>query len=333
MTTVTGQKLRNAEIVVVGSVLAFIMIGVIASLVVGVDGILRNIARVDPVVIGGLLGLSLVNYGARTFRWHQFSRYLKLEVPLSRTALYYFAGFSMTTTPAKLGEALRCWLIERCHRYGYHRVAPLFIGDRLSDVSALGILCVVGLTAFSHYRWTALLIVAGFAVFTILFVWPRWLISIVGATYEFSGRRRPRLFAQARRALRLTASLFSWRVLVTTLLLGISGWLAECLAFYWLLHQLGTSVSLLQATFIFSFAMVAGAITMLPGGLGGAEVAMLTLLALVGVGFDTAVVATAIIRLTSLWFAVGLGFMALPFAMRLARRCQIEPHAMISVVK
>jgi hypothetical protein len=157
----------------------------------------------------------------------------------------------MTTTPAKLGEALRCWLIERCHRYGYHRVAPLFIGDRLSDVSALGILCVVGLTAFSHYRWTALLIVAGFAVFTILFVWPRWLISIVGATYEFSGRRRPRLFAQARRALRLTASLFSWRVLVTTLLLGMVGWQNAWLSGYFC----RTSVSLLQATFIFSFAM------------------------------------------------------------------------------
>jgi uncharacterized protein (TIRG00374 family) len=66
--------------------------------------------------------------------------------------------------------------------------------------------------------------------------------------------------------------------------------------------------------------MSAGTLAMLPGGLGGTEAIMIALLKAVGVEFETAVAATAVIRLATLWYAVILGFITLPFAMRLARR-------------
>jgi uncharacterized protein (TIRG00374 family) len=72
--------------------------------------------------------------------------------------------------------------------------------------------------------------------------------------------------------------------------------------------------------FVFTFAMISGTVAMLPGGLGGTEAVMLALLSALGVDLQIAVAATALIRLTTLWFAVGLGFLALPFALRLARR-------------
>jgi uncharacterized protein (TIRG00374 family) len=64
------------------------------------------------------------------------------------------------------------------------------------------------------------------------------------------------------------------------------------------------------AAFIYAFAMLAGAVSFLPGGLGGAEAAMLAILEIVGVGHATAVAATLLLRLTTLWFAVGLGIVA-----------------------
>jgi uncharacterized protein (TIRG00374 family) len=57
---------------------------------------------------------------------------------------------------------------------------------------------------------------------------------------------------------------------------------------------------------------VIGGITLLPGGLGGAEVTMLQLLVLQNIPAPIAVAATLIIRLTSLWFSVFLGMIALP---------------------
>ena len=59
---------------------------------------------------------------------------------------------------------------------------------------------------------------------------------------------------------------------------------------------------------------------MLPGGLGSAEAVMLGLLTAADIPLPTALAATAIIRVTTLWFAVGIGFVVLPVALRVAKR-------------
>ena len=46
---------------------------------------------------------------------------------------------------------------------------------------------------------------------------------------------------------------------------------------------------------------------------------MVGLLLAVGVDLDIAVAATAVIRVTTLWFAVALGFLVLPAALRSAQ--------------
>jgi len=316
------HRLRRAEYMVIVSIVLFVALMLLVSFLAGGESILQHIGKINMHVVAGLLFLSLVNYVARLLRWHLFSKRINVRVPLRRNALYYVAGFSMTTTPGKIGEALRLWLIERCHEYGYDRVTPLLLGDRLGDLNAMVLLCLVGLSVFSGYYWSVFLTVAGFIALTFLFMKPRYLIGILNRLYACSGYKRARGFAKARRALRITTRLFTWRIFGATLLLSVFGWLAECIAFYWLLNELGASVSLLQAIFIFAFAMIAGAISMLPGGLVGVEATMMGLLLALGTNLDVGLAATAVIRLTTLWFAVGLGFIALPFALRLARKPQ-----------
>ena len=61
---------------------------------------------------------------------------------------------------------------------------------------------------------------------------------------------------------------------------------------------------------VYALAMLAGALSFLPGGLGGAEAVMVAALTLKGVDQPSAVAATIIIRLATLWFAVALGLLA-----------------------
>ena len=61
--------------------------------------------------------------------------------------------------------------------------------------------------------------------------------------------------------------------------------------------------------------MLVGAISVLPGGLGSTEATMVGLLASQGVPFEIAIVATGVVRVTTLWFAVALGLLALPVAL------------------
>jgi uncharacterized protein (TIRG00374 family) len=105
-----------------------------------------------------------------------------------------------------------------------------------------------------------------------------------------------------------------------TTAMGLLGWLCDCVALHWLLIDLGTDVTLHQSIFVFAFAMLVGAVSMLSGGLGGTEATMVGLLTLLEVAAGMALAAMLIIRLTTLWFAVALGFAALPAALRLVRR-------------
>ncbi len=57
--------------------------------------------------------------------------------------------------------------------------------------------------------------------------------------------------------------------------------------------------------------MLAGAVSMLPGGLGGAEATLIALLCLWGLTLSTAVAATLLINVATLWLAVLLGVIAL----------------------
>jgi uncharacterized protein (TIRG00374 family) len=62
--------------------------------------------------------------------------------------------------------------------------------------------------------------------------------------------------------------------------------------------------------------MLVGALSFLPGGLGGTEASMVALLMLNNVAQSQAVAATVLIRLATLWFAVALGVIALSMAER-----------------
>jgi uncharacterized protein (TIRG00374 family) len=314
------SRFRRLEYTVVLSMVAFVIVFAGLSLWVGVGGVVEHLKDLTPGLVVVLLSLSLSNYLLRGLRWEVFARALRLDVPWPRNLLYYFAGFSMTTTPGKAGEALRLWLIERCHGYAYQRTAPMFVADRLSDMIAVLVLGLVGVGAFSRFADATLAGGAVLFLVVIAFFRPQVLLGLIGLVYKTAGRRRPRLFSAVRQTVRGTASLFVFRVFGAGLALALLGWFAEAYSLYLLLGQFGAVVTLQQVIFIFTFAMSAGTLAMLPGGLGGTEAVMIGLLTAIGVDFETAVAATAIIRLTTLWYAVILGFITLPFAMRLARR-------------
>lgn len=314
------SDLRRLEVVVLLSVVLFVLAAGLLSIAADEGAVLRRLGEVPALTVAGLLGLSLLNYAARAARWLLYARRLRIAVPAGRNLLYFIAGFALGTTPGKVGEALRLWLLERVHGYGYARVTPLFLGDRLSDMNGVLLLCLLGVASFPNRLWIALLAAAAIVGLTLVFVLPGPLMRLAGALYAAAGRRRARLFGRLRGVLRHTARLFAADIYAATFALSVLGWCAEAFGFHWLLASLGAPLPLAQSVFIFTFSLVIGAASMLPGGLGGTEATMMGLLAVAGVEFDTALVATAVIRAATLWFGVGLGFLALPFALRHIRR-------------
>ena len=90
-------------------------------------------------------------------------------------------------------------------------------------------------------------------------------------------------------------------------LLSAFAWLFECLGLYLIIQGFSHSISMLLATFIFSFASLAGAISMLPGGLGVAEATIFGLLQLNSIPAAASVGIAIITRLGTLWYGAFMG--------------------------
>lgn len=268
----------------------------------------RSLSLLNAPMILGLIGLSLINYGLRFWRWHLYIQQLNGQVPLFRHLLYYIAGFALTISPGKAGEMLRALYLQR-HNINYSVTLAAFFTERLLDVLAIALLAALIIFSITDYReW---LIIALFLIIILLYFITRptlgyWLRKL---SMRCSGRLQYLLSNIANLA-QSSATLLSPNILLLGLALGLIAWLAEGIGLYWLLHDLQTPISLSAAIGIYSLAVLAGALAFLPGGLGGTEAVMSTLLVALGIPLSTALGATLVCRVVTLWFAVLLGGLA-----------------------
>ena len=119
-----------------------------------------------------------------------------------------------------------------------------------------------------------------------------------------------------------TRALLSPRPLFVGTLLSLVAWTSECASFYIILRGFpGTEAAFSLCVFIYAATTVAGAVSFLPGGLGVQEGGMIELLvtAAASVGRPTAVAATFVTRLSTLWFAVVIGAVSLVVVRRRVR--------------
>lgn len=260
-----------------------------------------------------LLALSLINYGLRCLRWHIYTGALNVPTTVSQNFRHYLGGFALTATPGRVGEFIRLRWIWRDTGCRPERTGALVLVDRAADLSAVGVMLAVsiGLSAKGLQGGWA---VAALAVFI------AWLATRSGAIIWGIGLLwrifgiLPRAFATLRSAARQLSAFSHARIFFPATLLGIIGWGAEAYAFFLLLGWMGAEIGLALAFAIFFFSMLTGGATGLPGGIGGAEAAMIGVLALNGVPLEIAIAATAVIRITTLWFAIAVGFCVFPFA-------------------
>lgn len=264
------------------------------------------------------LALSLGNYGLRFFKWDFYLRRLGIrDVPWGESFCIYVAGFAMSVTPAKAGEVFKSALLASARGYPIARTAPIVVADRLTDLISLIAMVALGGLLFPG-GWIVALAASSLVVGLMLFVLVRplgdWAIT---QTERFAlGRRLAPKVRDAYDALRLLASP---KALLLPTAISAVAWALEALGLWVILIGLGTPAPLPLASFVYATSTLAGAVAMLPGGVGGAEITMISLLIGLSHGSIPAAAAkagTLLCRLATLWFAVVLGALALAWFRR-----------------
>ncbi len=287
-------------------------IGVYAGTVIlsDIKAVGSSIAKLGLSGWGIILGLSLVNYGLRFARWELYLQQLQSRIPVFQSLLYYLAGFAFTTTPGKAGEAVRSLYLKR-HGVAYVHSLAAFFTERFVDLVAMILLSLLAALTFPDYQWPILAVTALMVA----------LLPLIRARvfHSFLDRqiRRLRLGnirtlgSRSLELLRSSSTLLRSGPLLIGAALALIAWGAEGVALYVILEKLEVGTSLTLAIGIYSVSVLVGALSFIPGGLGSTEAIMILLLKLIGADLPTAIAATLICRLATLWFAVVIGGFAM----------------------
>jgi uncharacterized protein (TIRG00374 family) len=311
---------RRREIALFGGLFLLVIVGLagLAS-ATGWAEIGAQLAKLSVGAVAALLGLSLVNYLFRGLRWHLMARRLGLPTTLMRNLTHFIGGFAMSVTPGRVGELVRMRWLRRETGWSFERTAPLALADRASDLAAMAVLMALGVAASANGITGAVPVAILALAIALIATRPTLLRATANLGHRLSGRRLARPFARLRGAARALSRFSGPAVMAFASLVGLVGWAAEGYAFHLLLHFLGADIGMMTSIAIFTFATLAGGLTGAPGGVGGAEAAMVALLTLEGVPLEISVPATALIRLTTLWFALLIGLVVFPFAERVPK--------------
>lgn len=305
-TILSGWRFRALLLIVLLSAAGYLAF----SLWGGWHEVVAAIVRVGFIGTAIALMLSLVNYGLRFVRWQKYLALLGHRVHAPESLRIYIAGFGLTILPGKAGETIRSVFLKN-HGISYPESLAAYFSDQFSNLISMLLLVSIGLWVYPPAKPVvvilAALIVAGLLVLQ--------QTKLLKAIETFAKNRLParvgKLVEHGIEIVLHSGRCFRLPMLLYGITLGLVAWGAEGVAFYYIMHVLGSDLSLPIALFIYAFSMLVGAFSFLPGGLGGTEATMVTLLILNHVAQPQAVAATVLIRLATLWFAVALGVIAL----------------------
>jgi uncharacterized protein (TIRG00374 family) len=307
--------------IVLAMLLAAIVFGALA-LYADVNKLKQTAATFAPSAF--VLGLSLAagNYGLRILRWHYYLGRVGVSVPAGESSIVFLAAFVMSVTPGKVGEVFKSLLLYESRAVPIERTAPIVVAERLTDLIALVMLITLGAFSFEHGVFVAAAsaaLVAGLILVCAYRPLGHFLLRLTDKL-RLLKRISPKLHAAYDALLEMTRPM----PLIVGSGLAFLAWGLECGSLYVIVSGFpGVHLAWDAAVFAYSAATLAGALAMMPGGLGGTEAVMIMLLGTLGkpaVTTPIAIATTTLVRIATLWFAVVIGVLALGVYRAMERR-------------
>ncbi|WP_246535088.1 UbiA family prenyltransferase [Methylomonas paludis] len=262
----------------------------------------------DKVLLA--LALSLLNYLLRVMRWTAYLQRLGHGLTFRFSALTYLAGFAFTLSPGKVGEMVRGRYLQKSGVPLTSTAAAFFV-ERLLDLLAMIALATLAV-AYSSYQsliWGAVAVIIVIMALLTIAPWSAIMQRLEAQSWLPVFFRR--IIHTVLCTLLSARALLQPGILLKGFVLGLIAWACEGVGLMVLGNippEVGMDVS--AAVGIYSIAVIVGALSFLPGGLGGTEALMVALLAAHGYTMPDAILLTLVCRLLTLWFAVLIGWIA-----------------------
>ncbi|QNH14133.1 MULTISPECIES: lysylphosphatidylglycerol synthase transmembrane domain-containing protein [unclassified Xanthomonas] len=264
--------------------------------------------------VGHLMALATLpvsaSYLFRYWRWRWLLQRYGHPVPFVAGLAGYLAGFALTATPGKAGELLR---IRYFARMGVpaRRTIAVFVFERASDLLIILALSLLAAPVFPTLGVLAAVVLAFVGLLFGAAAWPPLLDRLTGLVRWMPGRWLQRLaqFALAA-ALELRGCLGA-RQFGQSMVAGLMAWGLTSSVFVGLCLGMGLQLDPIVAFGIYPLAMLVGALSFVPGGVGTTELAIVLMLDRLGIATADAIAVAVAARLVTLWYAILVGALAM----------------------
>ena len=275
----------------------------------------NHIAALGPALLAAMC-CSFSGFVIRYLRWRWLLAHLGSHFKFVPGLLSYLAGFALTATPGKVGELLR---IRQFMALGVppQQVICCFILERLQDVIALLIISLIVLRGRLEIAVGAafvVLVVSGIVAGGHRNIRKTAIVRL----RRWHWRRIATVVAALGRGIAMIKRIATLRILAPSFIAGLAAWCIQGGGLYLIVRHLDGVIPLDFAVACQAIAMLVGAASLLPGGIGTTEATIAALLVSQGVDPATAALSAIAYRIATLWFATLTGLVAFTIVERRA---------------
>lgn len=273
------RGLRRASLLSLTAALC--LVGLFVDLVwlheVGSVSVATRLLDVDLTTIPVLVALTAACVGVRFLRWQYLLRCAGVLVPTRPSLRIYVASLAGILTPVYAGEAIRAVFLRHRFNVPVQASLPVVVLERTLDVAALTLIAFVSSGQGSlRLALGLVLVVLGAGGWLLIRFSPR--LGVPPAIAEQLGRPRPLILA----------ALFS-----------LVAWLIPCLLVSAAALGLTVDVAVAESIRIFSVATLAGALSLMPAGVGVTGSAAIPQIHALGVAWVESVAIVVLLRVFS----------------------------------
>jgi glycosyltransferase 2 family protein len=298
-----------------GLILVFITtVGIYATFlfISDMDIILEKISEFKLDFLPIILLLSSASWIPIFIKWHILLKNSKIDIPLRKSIAVFLSGPMFEITPGHIGILMKSQILKTGSNISRTKTIPIILSEKLYDLIGAIIASMIGIIVL---ELNPFLIIIAISVLTMIF----FFIYYNPASEMFFKRITKTKFfskyvdniSEFYETIKKSTNV---KIAGICILLSLTYWVIISAAAYYTLIAFNINVlDYLEIFAIYTTSILLGAVTFIPGGIGITEGSIAGLFALNGINVSTALIVSIMIRILTLWYSVGIGFIALKF--------------------
>ena len=245
-------------------------------------------------------------------KWHFLLKNCEIDIPLTKSILVFLSGTAFEITPGQIGALMKSQILKTIYNIPRTKTVPIVLVEKVYDLIGAILASIIGIIILGVYPY---LIVIAILVLAVIFF---FMYYRPASELFFKRITKLKFFSKyienISESYKIVQKSTNVKVATVCILLAVTYWFIISAAAYYILIGFDINIlDYLKVLAIYVTSILLGAISFIPAGIGITEGTLAGLLTLEGIGVSTALILSVMIRILTLWYSVGVGFIALKF--------------------